>query len=339
MRGRINIAVIGCGYWGPNLVRNFLRVKRANVSCVCDLDKRRLRWIKNLYPYLEVTTDYKKILKDPRIEAIAIATPPSTHYILAKEAIDYGKHILVEKPFAENTRKADLLIKLASKNKRIIMVGYTYLFAPGIRKLKEIISKKKLGKILYINSIRVSLGLFQKDVNVVLDLGPHDVSIMTYLLNKTPLAVSATGSSHYYKGIEDVAFINLYYPEELIAHIHLSWIDPLKIRKITIVGEKEMVVYDDLNTEEPIKIFQRKVDKIPYYKDYGEFKMLYRFGDTISPKVELTEPLYLECEHFIDCIINGKIPLTSATTVLEVVKILKAVNNSLRNKGKMIKLK
>lgn len=339
MKKQVNVAVIGCGYWGPNLIRNFRRLPEAKVKCVCDIKKKRLTWVKSLYPSMGITTNYRRLIKDKQIDAIVIATPPFTHYYLAKECLKEDKHVLVEKPLTLNSRDAETLIKLARKKKRIIMAGHTYLYAPGIRKLKEIISEGKLGKILYINSVRVNLGLFQKKINVILDLGPHDISIINYLLEKTPLAVSATGSSHYHKGIEDISFLTLYYSNNLIAHMHLSWIDPMKIRRITVVGDKEMAVYDDLNTEEPLKIFQRKVDKIPYYKTYGEFKMLYRFGDIISPRVEPLEPLNLECKHFIECILNRNQPLTSAKNALEVVRVLELANKSLKYRGKIVKLK
>lgn len=339
MTKRINLAVIGCGYWGPNLVRNFNQLKEAAVSYVCDRDQKRLAWIKSLYPKIEVTNNPKKIINDSNVRAVAIATPPSTHYCLAKQCLNNNKHILVEKPLAVNYRQALELAELARRNKKIIMVGHTYLFAPGIRRLKTIISGRKLGKVLYINSQRVNLGLLQKDINVVLDLGPHDISVMNYLIGKLPIAVSASGSSHYNKGIEDVAFLTLYYPGGIIAHIHLSWIDPLKIRKITVVGDKQMAVYDDLNREEPLKIFQKTIDKIPYYKNYAEFKMIYRFGDVISPRIDSTEPLNLECQHFIDCIVKKRGPLTSAKNALETVKIIELANKSLKAKGKTIKIK
>jgi len=339
MRKKINLAVIGCGYWGPNLVRNFSQLKQAEVRYVCDRDKNRLSWIKNLYPKIEVVTDYKKVINDPQIEAVALATPASTHYCLAKKCLEKGKHLLIEKPLAVNYSEANKLVKLAKKKSKVIMAGHTYLFAPGINKLKSIIAKRKLGKVLYINSQRVNLGLLQKDINVVLDLGPHDISVINYLLGKYPQAVAACGSSHYHRGIEDVAFLSLYYSAELIAHIHLSWIDPLKIRKLTVVGDKEMAVYDDLNREEPLKIFQKTIDKIPYYKDYAEFKTIYRFGDVISPRIESTEPLSLECSHFLDCIVRGRQPLVSTESALEVVRIIEAANKSLKNKGKIVSLK
>ncbi len=339
MPKRINVAVIGCGYWGPNLVRNFSQLEKVDVKYVCDKDKERLKWIKSLYPRIRTETKAQKVINDPQVEAVAIATPASTHYSLARRCLERNKHVLVEKPLAIDFREAISLVKLARDKKRIVMVGHTYLFAPGIRKLQEIIIKKQLGKVLYVNSQRVNLGLLQKDINVILDLGPHDISIMNYLLGLNPQAVSATGSSHYHKGIEDVSFLTLYYAGGLMAHIHLSWIDPLKIRRITVVGSKEMAVYDDLNTEEPLKIFQKSIDKIPYYKNYAEFKMIYRFGDVISPQINNQEPLSLECQHFLDCVLKGNTPLTSAESALEVVKIIEAANKSLKNKGKIVELK
>ncbi len=338
MEEKVKLAVIGCGYWGPNLVRNFSQLPQVQVKYVCDRDKKRLAWVKNLYPHVEVITDYKKIIKDSSLEAVAIATPASTHYKLAKEFLENGKHLLVEKPLAVYSYQVLELAKLAKRKNKVLMAGHTYLFSPGITKLREIIAKRKLGKVLYINSQRLNLGLLQRDINVVMDLGPHDISVINYLLGKNPEAVSACGNWHYHKAIEDVAFLALYYPGEIIAHIHLSWIDPLKVRKITVVGDREMAVYDDLNSEEPLKIFQKTIDKIPYYKDYAEFKTIYRFGDVISPRIQAQEPLSLECSHFLDCILKGAKPRVSAESALEVVKIIEAANHSLKNRGKIIKL-
>lgn len=338
MNKRINIGVIGCGYWGPNLVRNFIRLNNCTVKFVCDIRKERLRWIKSLYPSLNVTKDYKEIIKDPQIDAVCIATPANTHFRLAKEFLNADKHILVEKPLSITSSQAKILRDLARRKKKILMVSHTYLYSPGIRRLREAIRTKELGKILYITSVRVNLGLFQKDINVVMDLAPHDISILNFILDKEPCYVSCTGSWHYTKGIEDVAFINLYYPFNIIAHVHLSWIDPVKIRRITAVGMRRMAVYDDLETEEPLKIIERSIKKIPYYKTYREFKMLYRFGDIHSPRIKPEEPLYEECDHFIDCILNNKRPLTSGEEGLKIVKILELANRSIKNKGRIFKI-
>jgi len=335
---RVNVAIIGCGYWGPNLIRNFLRIKNCAVKYVCDVRKERLEWIKEIYPSLYTLTDYEVALKDPEIQAVAIATPVSTHYQIACASLNAGKHVLVEKPLTRTLEEAEKLVELAREKKKVLMVSHTYLYSPGIRKLKEIIEKGMLGEIMYINSIRVNLGLFQKDINVVTDLAPHDLSILGFLLGRKPEYISCTGASHYTDGIEDVAFLTLYYSDNLIAHIHVSWIDPIKLRKITLVGKKKMAIYDDLDSNEPLKIIDKSVEKIPYYKTYGEFRMLYRFGDISSPHISSEEPLYVECCHFIECIQHSKPPLTNGMEGKEIVRILEIANQSLKNKGAVLKV-
>jgi len=336
---KLNIAVIGCGYWGPNLVRNFSKIEGCKVKYVCDLKYQRLKWIKSLYPFVNITRDYKDILKDYSVDAVAIATPVSSHFSLSKKFLLSGRHILVEKPLSKSAKEAKELIEIATEAKKVLMVSHTYLYSSGIRKMKEIISKNQLGKVIYINSVRVNLGLFQKDINVVMDLGPHDVSILNFILQRKPQYISCTGVSHYTKGIEDVAFMNLYYSDNLIAHVHLSWIDPIKIRKITVVGTKKMAIYNDLDIDEPLKILNKSVKKIPYYKSYGEFKMLYKFGDIFSPHISFEEPLLVECRHFVECILKNKKPLTSGEQGLEVVNILQLANKSLKKQGRMLRVK
>ena len=335
---KINIAVIGCGYWGPNLVRNFSKVDNCFVKYVCDKKESRLRWIKSLYPSVCITKNYKDILKDRHVTAVAIATPTPTHFPLAREFLNTGRNVLVEKPLTNTSQEANLLVDLGQKHKKILMVSHTYLYSPGIVKLKEIIYKRGLGKIIYINSIRVNLGIFQSNINVVSDLAPHDISIINFILDKMPDYVSCIGSAHYKKDVEDVAFINLYYPQNIITHIHLSWIDPVKIRRLTAVGSEKMAVYNDLDFDEPLKIIEKSVKRVPYYKTYREFKMLYKFGDIHSPHIDNQEPLYIECNHFIESILNNKKPLTSGEEGLQVVRVLELLNKSLQEKGRMIKV-
>ncbi len=335
---RLNIAVIGCGYWGPNLVRNFSKIEDCAVKYVCDKREDRLKWIRPLYPSINATRDYRQILKDPYVDAVAIATPVKTHFALAKEFLKAGKHVLVEKPLCSTSVEAAALLDLAKKKKRVLMVSHTCLYSPGIRKIKEIIGKRALGKILYVNSVRVNLGLFQKDINVVMDLAPHDISAMNFILGKNPERLSCVGAAHYTRGVEDVAFINLYYPGNVTAHIHVSWIDPVKIRKLTVVGSEAMAVYNDLEIDEPLKLFEKSASRIPYYKTYGEFKMLYKFGDTYSPRLENQEPLNVQCSHFIDCVMNNKTPLTNGEQGLYVVRLLELANRSLRDKGRLLKV-
>lgn len=332
----IKVGVVGCGYWGPNLIRNFNGLENAEVVYICDLNEERLAHLKKTYPMIKSTTNYDDLLKDSSVDAICIATPVFTHFPLAKKALDHKKHVLIEKPLTSNSEDALKLINLSEKNSLKLMVGHTFEYAPAVRMIKELINKNTLGKIFYMSSTRVNLGLFQDDINVVWDLAPHDISIMNYLLDDRPVSVNANGSANYKKKIEDIAFVAVHYPNNVIAHLHLSWLDPCKIRKLTIVGDKKMVVYDDLNPEEPIKVYDKGVEKQPYYDTFGEFKLLYKFGDTYSPRIESSEPLKIECAHFIDCIKNGKEPGSSGHSGYHVVKTLEAAQISIENNGKSV---
>tara|TARA_Y100000294_G_scaffold39031_1_gene35191 strand:- start:637 stop:1653 length:1017 start_codon:yes stop_codon:yes gene_type:complete len=334
----IKIGVVGCGYWGPNLIRNFNGLEDVEVAYICDLNEDRLAHLKRTYPMIKSTTNYDDLLRETSLNAICIATPVFTHYLLAKKALEQKKHVLIEKPITSKSEDAIELINLAKKNNLKIMVGHTFEYAPAVRMLKEIINKNELGKIIYISSTRVNLGLFQDDINVVWDLAPHDISIINYLLEDSPVSINANGSANYKKKIEDVAFVAIRYPNDVIAHLHLSWLDPCKIRKLTIVGDKKMAVYDDLNAEEPIKIYDKGVEKQPYYDTFGEFKLLYKFGNTYSPKIENSEPLKIECSHFIDCIKNGKEPKSNGYSGYKVVQVLEAAQISISNDGKAVSI-
>lgn len=330
----IKIGVIGCGYWGPNLVRNFIACRTSDVKICCDKSQGRLRYIKGLHPNIEVTQDAEKLFRDPELDAIYIATPVATHYSLAKAALQSDKHVLVEKPITDNSRHAQELIDLASKRKRVLMAGHTFEYSPSVNAIKKILKSGKVGDILYISSARLNLGLFQKDINVIWDLAPHDVSILNYLLGSVPLYVESSGISHVRKGIEDVAMLSVGYRNKTMAFLHLSWLDPCKVRRFVIVGTKKMIVYDDLNPEEPIKIYDKGISKQPYYDTFGEFKLLYRFGDTHSPRVETTEPLKVECHHFLDCIKTGRTPRSDGRSGLNVVRVIEAAQRSLKNGGR-----
>jgi predicted dehydrogenase len=327
------IAVIGCGYWGPNLIRNFYSIPDSQMDICCDKDAQRLRHIKQLYPHVRTTQDAEDIFKDKTIDAVCIATPISTHYQLAKKALTANKHILVEKPFTSDSGQAEELISMARKKKRIIMVGHTFEYSAPVNKIKEILKAGQIGDILYISAARLNLGLFQKDINVIWDLAPHDISILNYLLEAEPLDVQATGSSCVREGIEDVALVAMRYPKNIFTYLHTSWLDPCKVRRFVIVGSKKMIVYDDVNAEEPIKIYDKGVSKQPHYDTFGEFKLLYRFGDTYSPRIETKEPLRQECLHFLDCINTGKQPRSDGKSGLKVVRIIEAAQRSLKNNG------
>ena len=332
----MKVAVIGCGYWGPNLVRNFLQSNKVQELICCDLDSNRLDRMKNLYPSVRVLTDYKDILEMPDLDAVAIATPVKTHYPLAKEFLSKGKHVFIEKPFTHSTETALELIELAEERQSVLMVGHTFEYTAAVNKIKEIVESGELGKILYISCIRANLGLFQSDINVVWDLAPHDISIILYILGETPVSVSSQGKAHFKAGIEDVAITTLNFKSSVVAFVHASWLDPNKIRRTTIVGTRKMLVYDDIETQEKIKIYDKGVDIPPYYDTYADFQFSYRYGDIYSPRIEDYEPVKKECEHFLACIQKGMCPLSDGYSGLRVVSILEAANKSIKNSGKAV---
>ena len=330
---KLNVAVIGCGYWGPNLIRNYEQIPGCNMKMCSDLDESNLQRIKNLYPNIEATKEAEKIITDSSIDAVAIATPVYTHFDLAKKCLEQGKHVMIEKPMASSSDQCLELIKLAEKKDLRLMVGHTFEYTAPVNKAKEIIESGELGEIYYISSVRVNLGLFQPDINVIWDLAPHDISIILYLLEKFPVNISAQGKAHFKKGIEDVATTTLNFSNGAIAFIHNSWLDPDKIRRITVVGSKKMLVYDDIKTNEKIKIYDKGVEVPPYYDTYAEFHFSYRYGDIYTPRIQEYEPLRRECEHFLDCIREGKTPKSDGYSGLRVVAILEAANKSIKNRG------
>ena len=332
----INIAVIGCGYWGPNLIRNFNVLPGCNMKMCCDIDSNQLNRMKQLYPNIETTNDYTEILISNEIDAIAIATPVLTHAEIATNCLKANKHILVEKPITASVDECKKLIALAEERESVLMVGHIFEYAASVNKIREIIESGELGDILYIASNRLNLGLFQDDINVIWDLAPHDISIILFLLKKFPISVNAQGKAHYKKGIEDVAWLSLNFDDKLVAFLHHSWLDPNKIRKMTVVGSKKMLVYDDIAPNEKIKIFDKGIQAPRYYDTYAEFHFTYRYGDIHSPRIEEYEPLAKECQHFIECIIKNKRPLSDGYDGLKVVSILEAATKSLKNSGKSV---
>jgi predicted dehydrogenase len=335
---KTKIGVIGCGYWGPNLIRNFSGLKNSAVSMVADMNQARLDHIKGLYPHAQITQNADDLIHSKDVDAVCIATPLSTHYAIAKKALAAGKHVLVEKPLVFRSEEAQELIDLAKARQKTLMVDHTFLFSSPVRKMKEMIEQNTFGKILYLYSVRVNLGLFQKDINVVWDLAAHDIAITNYLLDMTPESVSVVGRKLAVSHVEDVAFVCINYPNNILFELHLSWLDPRKVRNITIIGDKKMGVYDDLNPNEPLKIYDRGVSVQPHYDSFGEFKMLYRFGDVVSPRIEPTEPLRSLCEHFLDCIENKKTPLTDGVHGLSVVRALEAAQKSVDSGGKVVQI-
>ena len=332
----MKIAVIGCGYWGPNLVRNFVQSNKVQELICCDLDQKRLDHMKNLYPSVKVLTDYKELLQMPDLDGVAIATPVKTHHSIAKEFLNQGKHVFVEKPLTHSYDTALELVKLAEEKEKVLMVGHTFEYTSAVNKIRDIVEGGELGKILYISCVRVNLGLFQPDINVVWDLAPHDISMIIYILGETPVSVNSQGKAHFKHDIEDVATTTLNFKNGVIAFIHNSWLDPNKIRRTTIVGTKRMLVYDDIEPQEKIKIFDKRVEVPPYYDTYAEFHLSYRYGDIHSPRIDDFEPVKKECEHFVTCIQKGMCPLSDGYSGLRVVSILEAANKSLKLSGKSV---
>jgi len=334
----INISVIGYGYWGPNIVRNFNSIKNTRVVSVCDNNPEVLKNIQTNYPTIQTITDSNKLISSPDIDAVAIVTPVFTHYELAKLALQNGKHVFVEKPFTSTVAQAEELIELADKNNLKIMVDHTFLFTGAVNKIKELVDNDILGDLYYFDSTRVNLGLFQHDVNVVWDLAPHDLSIMDYIIDEKPDSITASGKAHFNNSLEDLAYITVNFSNNMIAHFNVNWLSPVKVRSTLIGGEKKMLVWNDLEVDEKIKVYDKGVD-IVNRKGVYELLVSYRSGDMFAPKVAQTEALKLEAEHFIDCILNDKTPINDGHAGLRVVKILEASDESLKNAGKMILLK
>jgi len=327
----IKVGIIGCGYWGPNLIRNFNENYHTDIRYACDLNREKVERIKLRYPHINTTTDYRELLRNKEIHAIAIATPVFTHYKLVKESLEAGKHVLVEKPFTSTVKEGEKLINLVSKKGLVLLVDHTFIYMNAIRRIKEFISGGDLGEIYYFDSVRVNLGLFQHDVNVIWDLAPHDLSIMDFVVEEKPLSVVATGASHTPRRMEDVAYVTVKFKGNLVAHFHVNWMSPVKIRKIIIGGSKKMVVFDDLDPAEKIKVYDKgitlsKADEKSAYQSLIE----YRIGDMYAPAIDNIEALKIEVEHFADCIKNNKRPITDGEAGLRVVRILEAADKSIK---------
>ena len=335
----ITIAVVGCGYWGPNLIRNFRQLPNCHVLICCDQDPQKLDRMKALFPEIQTTHDVNRVIQNPVVDAVAIATPVRTHFELAKNVLTYDKHVFVEKPLCDSSDACLELIRLAEAQRRVLMVGHTFEYAAAVNKIREIVKNGDLGEILYVLSLRLNLGLFQPDINVVWDLAPHDISIITYVLGKPCLSVNCQGRGHYRKEIEDVASMSLSFSDETMAFIQSSWLDPNKVRKTTIVGSKKMLVYDDTEPQEKIKIYDKGIDLPPYYDTYGEFPFSYRYGDIYSPRIQDYEPLRLECSHFLECIEKNVTPRSSGYDGLRVVSVLEAATESLKRDGASVPVK
>ena len=328
----VGVGVVGCGYWGPKLIRNFQSIPGADLRIVADLRSDRLEHIQGLYPSIRTTSDYAELL-DSDIEAVAIATPVSRHFEMARTALLHGKHVLVEKPLTRSQSEADELVRLADERQRTLMVGHTFEYNPAVEYLKGYIESGELGDVYYINATRVNLGIFQQDINVIWDLAPHDVSIILYLLGIRPSSVSARGAAYVQPGIEDVAYVTVTFPNGVMADVRVSWLDPCKIRRLTVVGSKKMIVYDDVEPNEKIKIYDKGVDRPPYSDTMEEFRLSYRYGDITTPAISTSEPLEIECRHFLECIRSGQAPRSNGRVGREVVRILEGAQRSLDSGG------
>lgn len=334
----IAVGVVGCGYWGPNLIRNLRHSEQCQLKLICDASEPRLAHMRKLYPEVASTTNFAELVGTPDLDAVVVATPVRFHYEMAKACLLAGKHTLIEKPMARSTAECQELVDLARQQGVILMVGHTFLFSPPIRKMKEVIDSGAIGELQYISARRLNLGLFQKDINVAWDLAPHDLAIILHLLDDVPQAVACTGSCHVTRGIEDVTNIYLSFRRERCAFVQSSWLDPRKIREMTVVGSRRMIVYDDTAPLEKIKIYDARVEAPPHYDTFAEFTYSYHYGDVYVPHIKQDEPLKLECQHFLDCIRDGREPLTSGTGGMAVVRVLEAASQSLKQQGTMVPL-
>lgn len=334
----IKIGVIGCGYWGPNLVRNFRSLPDCSLKMMCDLSKERLSHLRTLYPEVEGCTDYRHLLNGSGLDAVVVATAVQSHYPLAKASLDAGKHTFVEKPMALSSAECEELVEMARQKGLVLMVGHTFLYSPAVRKIKEIVELGDIGEIRYICARRLNLGLYQKDINVAWDLAPHDISIALYIMGEMPVMVNCRGSAHVTPGIEDVTSMCLTFPKQRTAIIHSSWLDPRKVREMTIVGSRRMIVYDDVTQLEKIRIFDARVERPPHYDTFAEFHYAYHYGDMYAPYIKQEEPLKAECQHFLECIHEGTQPLTDGQQGLDLVRILEASSVSLKRSGAPINL-
>jgi predicted dehydrogenase len=340
---KTKVGVVGCGYWGPNLLRNFAENEKAELRWICDLDPKRVAAMGRRYPAAQVTVDYNSLIADQSLEAIAIATPVGTHFSFAKAALEAGKHVLVEKPLTASVPEAEQLIALAERNSLTLMVDHTFIYTGAVRKIKEMVQSGELGELLYFDATRVNLGLFQDDINVVWDLAPHDLSIMDFVIGRQPEAVTATGSCHIKKGIENIAYVMLRFPDEFIAHFHFNWLSPVKIRHTLLAGRRKMVVYDDIEPTEKVRVYDsgvtatRSEDQLDREAAYRTL-VSYRTGDVWVPKLDSTEALRYVCQEFLAAINERRSSVTDGHAGLRVVRLLEAAQHSINQGGKPVKL-
>jgi len=332
----LRVGVVGYGYWGPNIVRNFNASEKANVVAVCDKNPNALTRVKRNYPEIRTTSDINEIVRSTDIDIVTVITPVSTHFELAKTALENGKHVFVEKPFTATAAEAEQLIELADRKGLKLMVDHTFLFTSAVKRIRQIIEEDILGELYYYDSTRVNLGLFQHDVNVIWDLSPHDFSIMDYLIKERPVAIAATGKAHI-NAKEDIAYIMVYFQNNIIAHFNVNWLSPVKLRTTLIGGEKKMLVWNDVDADEKLKVYDRGVETTSKEGIY-DLLVNYRSGDMWAPKVDQSEALRLETEYFVDCIEKNQTPFNDGQAGLRIVQMLEACDRSLRNNGRMVYL-
>jgi predicted dehydrogenase len=335
----VGVGVVGYGYWGPNLVRNFASNPSASVVAVSDFDSAKLENCKRLYPSVMTTNCFDDLLKNPKIDAIAIATPVHTHYELALSALRAGKHVLVEKPLAQSADLVRHLMDEADRRRLTLMVDHTFLYTPAVQKIRELVLKDELGDVYYYDSTRSSLGLFQSDVNVIWDLAVHDVSIMQYIFDEDPVAVSATGTCHVAGSPENMAHITLFFEGSCVAHVSVNWLSPIKVRQTFIGGSKKMIVYDDLEPTEKIKVYDKGITLNAPSEDAHQFRIGYRAGDMWAPHISTKEALQTEVEHFIECVRTGVAPVSDGESGLRVIEVLEAASRSIAEQGKPVRLR
>ncbi|HEV2863480.1 MAG TPA: Gfo/Idh/MocA family oxidoreductase [Pyrinomonadaceae bacterium] len=337
----ITVGVIGCGYWGPNLIRNFAENESAELRWVCDSDPRRADKVARRYPSARQSTDVRELFSDPHLDAVAIATPVATHHPFARAALEAGKHVLIEKPMTASEREAEELISLAERGGRTLMVDHTFVYTGAVRKIREMVASGELGDLLYFDSVRINLGLFQHDVNVVWDLAPHDLSIMDFVVGRRPTSLTATGSCHVQPGLENIAYVQLRFDDSLIANFHFNWLSPVKIRRTLIAGSRRMIVYDDVEPSEKVRVYDTGVERYQQVADEEKiYKTLvsYRTGDVWVPKLDTTEALHYVCAEFLDAVKESRPPLTGAEAGLRVVRLLEAAQTSINEGGRRINL-
>jgi len=332
----VRVAVVGYGHWGPNIVRNLHGIETCEVAAVCDQSPAALRRVSRVYPHVHLTTDFSEILASPHIDAVAVVTPAWTHFELAKAALLNGKHVFIEKPVTSTSAQAEELIELAERKNLKIMVDHTFLFCGAVRKIRELVDAGTLGSLYYFDSTRVNLGLFQHDISVIWDLAPHDFSIMDHVIHEKPEAVVATGARHV-NGVADLAFITVYFPNDVVAHVNLSWLSPVKVRTTLIGGKEKMLVWNDLEPDEKIRVYDKGVH-ITNGHSAVDALVSYRSGDVWAPKIQQTEALKLELEYFADCITNDRTPSNDGRAGLRIVKLLEAADLSLKHKGRIVSL-